>query len=113
MATDTFSWCVRIGAEEEVTVATLQAQFGDNYKQVAGVGINQDAESWNLSCNGKIADMATVRAFLKSHVTSSFWWVNPWGEKKLYRVKNDSIKPSFQNGIIADIAFTFEQSFAP
>lgn len=111
MATDTFGWCVRIGATETVTTATLQAQFGDGYKQIAGVGINQTMESWDLSCNGKVTDMAAVRAFLKSHVTTSFWWQNPWGETKLYRVKYDSIKPSFQNGQIADIAFTFEQAF--
>ncbi|KYP85545.1 tail protein, partial [bacteria symbiont BFo1 of Frankliniella occidentalis] len=39
--------------------------------------------------------------------------VNPWGEKKLYRVKADSIRPNFINGNFVEIAFTFEQSFAP
>jgi len=57
--------------------------------------------------------MASVRAFLKTHVTTSFWWTNPWGEKKLYRVKADSINPKFINGGFAEISFTFEQSFAP
>jgi len=112
MATDTFSWCVRTGATEEITVATLQAQFGDGYKQVAGAGINDQRESWPVTCSGSKAEMATVRAFLKAHVTASCWWVNPWGEKKLYRVKSDSIRPAFINGNFVEISFTFEQSFA-
>lgn len=113
MAIDTFTWCVRIGASEELNVATLQAQFGDGYKQVASAGINTSLESWALTCSGTLTEMAEVRAFLKSHVISSFWWTNPWGEKKLYRVISDSISPSFVNGNFVDIAFTFEQAFAP
>lgn len=57
MATDTFTWCVRIDAEEVLTVATISAQFGDGYKQVSGVGINQEAESWTLACNGSLDAM--------------------------------------------------------
>lgn len=113
MAIDTFTWCTRIGASEELNVATLQAQFGDGYKQVASAGINAAIESWTLTCSGTLSQMAQVRAFLKAHVITSFWWANPWGEKKLYRVKADSISPSFVNGNFVDIAFTFEQAFAP
>ncbi|MBS6058306.1 MAG: phage tail protein [Mixta calida] len=113
MAIDTFNWCVRVGASEELNVATLQAQFGDGYKQVASAGINTAMESWPVTCSGTKSEMATLRAFLKSHVISSFWWTNPWGEKKLYRVKSDSIRPNFVNGNFVEISFTFEQAFAP
>lgn len=113
MAIDTFTFCVRIGAEETINVSTLQAQFGDGYKQIAGNGINPSAESWALSCSGSVNNLADVRAFLKSHVTRSFWWKNAWGETKLYRVKSDSIAPNFVNGQFVEIAFTFEQAFAP
>lgn len=113
MATDIFNWCARVEASEQITVSTIQAQFGDGYKQIAGRGVNEQAESWSLTCNGQKAVMAEVRAFLRSHVTASFWWINPWGEKKLYRVKSDSINPKFVNGNFAEIAFTFEQAFAP
>ncbi|WP_293648987.1 phage tail protein [uncultured Pantoea sp.] len=113
MAIDTFTWCVRTGAAEEVDVTTMQAQFGDGYKQVAAAGINSVRESWPVTCSGSKAEMATVRAFLKAHVASSCWWVNPWGERKLYRIKADSIRPSFINGNFVEIAFTFEQAFAP
>lgn len=113
MATDTFSWATRIQASEQLTVSAVQAQFGDGYKQMAGKGINDAAESWSLSCNGEVTVMASVRAFLKNHVVASFWWTNPWGEKKLYRVKADSINPKFINGGLVEITFTFEQAFAP
>lgn len=111
---DTFDkWHARIEATEDITIATVQAQFGDGYKQIASNGLNAALESWSLTCNGRREDMFELRAFLKSHVISSFWWVNPWGEKKLYRVKSDSIAPKFVNGELAEISFTFEQSFAP
>lgn len=113
MATDTFTWATRIQASEQLSVSTIQAQYGDGYKQVAGKGINDAAESWSLSCNGQVDVMASVRAFLKTHVAASFWWTNPWGEKKLYRVKGDSINPKFINGGFVEISFTFEQSFSP
>ena len=113
MAIDTFGWCVRIGTTEEVNVATLQAQFGDGYKQVAGSGINSAMESWPVTCSGFKSEMKEVRDFLKAHVTLSFWWTNPWGETKLYRVKSDSIRPNFVNGNFVEIAATFEWAPAP
>jgi phage-related protein len=113
MAIDTFTWCVRTDASGSTNVATLQAQFGDGYKQVASAGINTAAETWNLTCSGKLAAMKPVREFLLSHVIKSFWWVNPWGEKKLYRVKADSVSPTFPNGGFVEISFVFEQAFAP
>ncbi|MDU4094257.1 MAG: phage tail protein [Pantoea sp.] len=113
MAIDEFDWRVRVGATEELTISTMQAQFGDDYKQVAGTGINGEHESWPVSCSGNKTEMAKVRAFLKAHVTASCWWINPWGERKLYRVKADSIRPAFVNGNFVEIAFTFEQAFAP
>lgn len=113
MATDTFTWCVQVNASEELKVSTLQAQFGDGYKQVGSNGINTAAETWTLSCNGDIVAMKVVRDFLQHHVISSFWWTNPWGDRKLYRVKSDSINPTFVNGKFAAIAFVFEQAFAP
>lgn len=113
MAIDTFTWCVRIDASGTTSVSTVQVQFGDGYKQVAGTGINSEAETWNLACNGKAAKMKEVRDFLLDHVIKSFWWVNPWGEKKLYRVKADSVSPTFPKAGFAEISFVFEQAFAP
>lgn len=111
--TDTFTWRTRKTAQGTESVRTLQAQFGDGYKQVSGTGINDKSETWDLDWTGKRSDAAVLRAFLLSHVTTSFLWTNPWGEKKLYRVKADSFSVSFPSGTKATVAFTFEQAFAP
>lgn len=113
MVTDTFSWKTRKSAQGTESVSTVQAQFGDGYKQIAGNGINTASEIWNLDWTGTREDAAELRDFLRSHVISSFWWINPWGEKNLYRVKFDSIAVSFPTGKKATLSFTFEQAFAP
>ena len=113
MATDTFTWCVRTGANEQISKSVYQAKFGDGYEQVAENGINSDQETWPLTCSGNLEDMRPVRAFLKSHITTSFWWENPWGETKLYRVKYDSVNPNFINGNFVEISFTFVQAYSP
>lgn len=113
MAIDTFTRAVRIDASGTANVSTLSAQFGDGYRQVASAGINSAAETWTLKCNGSLTEMKEVRDFLLSHIIASFWWINPWGEKKLYRVKADSVSPTFPNGGFAEISFVFEQAFAP
>lgn len=111
--TDTFKWRTRKTAQGTETVRTLQSQFGDGYKQIAGMGINDRSETWNLDWIGTRSEVAELRSFLLSHVTKSFWWTNPWGEKKLYRVKADSFSASFLSGTKATASFIFEQSFAP
>ncbi|WP_428945308.1 phage tail protein [Pantoea sp. FN060301] len=113
MATDTFTWGVLVGGAESLNVATLQAQFGDGYKQVASKGLNSAIETWSLSHNGRLPDVTPVRAFLKSHVINSFWWTNPWGEKLLYRVREDSISTKWVTETFVELSFTFEQAFAP
>ncbi|PKH20237.1 phage tail protein [Enterobacterales bacterium CwR94] len=113
MATDTFTWCVRIDANSTENISVLSARFGDGYKQVATNGINASVETWNLSCTGTVEEMKIIRAFLRAHVVSSFWWVNPWGDRQLYRVKPDSIAASFPTGQLSDLSFVFEQAYAP
>lgn len=110
--TDTFTYCVQIGANGTVPVKVNSAQFGDGYKQVSGAGINPIAETWSLTSKGRVSEMQKIRDFLTSHCINSFYWKNPWGEKKLYRVKPDSITPNFVNGQFVEITFTFEQAFS-
>lgn len=110
---DTFSYCVQIGANGTVPVKVNSAQFDDGYKQVSGVGINSVAEAWSLTSKGQLADMQKVRQFLTSHCAASFYWKNPWGETKMYRVKSDSITTNFVTGQYVELTFTFEQAFTP
>ena len=60
MATDTFTWCVRTGANEQISKSVYQAKFGDGYEQVAENGINSDQETWPLTCSGNLEDMRPV-----------------------------------------------------
>lgn len=113
MTTDAFTWPVRITSSEDLNVSTNEAQFGEGYKQISSKGINTSVETWSLTCNGITANMIPIRVFLRDHVITSFWWVNPWGEEKLYRVKRDSINSKFINGGFVEISFAFEQAFAP
>ncbi len=113
MATDTFTWRTQATPSSTETVSVYSAKFGDGYAQIAESGINPVAESWTLTYAGRKADVAAVRNFLRAHVVNSFWWENPWGETLLYRVKSDSIAPTFQARDVVSLAFTFEQAFAP
>lgn len=111
--TDTFIWATQVSPTATDTINLYTAQFGDGYEQVAVNGINSVKEEWDLTWTGKKKDVADIRAFLHTHAHQSFWWSNPWGEKKLYRVKPDSIKPTFISGKVVSVAFTFKQAFAP
>lgn len=111
--TDTFTWATQVSPTATDTINLYTAQFGDGYEQVAVNGINNVAEEWELTWTGKKKDVAAIRRFLHSHAHQSFWWSNPWGEKKLYRVKPDSIKPTFISGKIVSLGFSFKQAFAP
>ncbi|WP_031524701.1 phage tail protein [Siccibacter colletis] len=113
MAIDTFTWGVLVGGSESINVATLQSQFGDGYKQVSSAGINTAAATWTLSRRGNVSDIAEVRTFLASHVTVSFWWTDPWGDKKLFRVRADSVATKWITESFVELSFTFEQAFAP
>ena len=40
MATDTFEYCVSVGAPGKIPVTVNSAQFGDGYSQVSEMGLN-------------------------------------------------------------------------
>ena len=109
---DTFNYCVQIGANGTIPVKVNSAQFDDGYRQVSSVGINPVTETWNLTCKGSKKEMQKIRDFLTDHCVNSFYWENPWGELKTYRVKSDSIMPNFITGQFVELSFTFEQAFS-
>lgn len=109
MAIDTLSWAGPRAAGRCHASGSVRWWL---YKGVSA-GINTAVELWAQSCNGSKADMLALRQFMKAHVLASFRRTNPWGEKHLYQVNPDSINPKFINGNLAEIAFTFEQAFAP
>lgn len=108
----TFSWATQVSPSANEVVNLLTSQFGDGYEQVAVNGINNVAEEWELTWTGKKKDVAAIRAFLHPMLISRFGGRIRGGEK-LYRVKPDSIKPTFISGKVVSLAFTFKQAFAP
>ena len=113
MATDTFTWRTQAQPTGSENMSVIAVQFGDGYKQVASSGLNATAQSWALSLTDTKSNVAPIRSFLQKHVITSFFWVNPWGEKKLYRVKADSISSTFLAAEVITLSFTFEEAFAP
>lgn len=110
--TDVFKWKTMgtpIGTD---SLNVNEASFGDGYTQLSTNGINNASEAWELTYTGQIEQIGDVRNFLRSHVINSFKWKNPYGEEKLYRVENKSIKSDFVGGKVVSISFRFIESYA-
>lgn len=112
MATEEFTWCPRINAEQEVTFRTRSAQFGDGYKQVSGDGINTRSQKWTLEFTGDKEYIAAIKAFLDRHQgTRSFSWRPPLEPLGLYRC--NTYTPTALGAGKHSLSATFEQAFAP
>lgn len=110
---DVFKWKIMGTPTGSDSLNVNEAGFGDGYTQLSTNGINNTSESWDLSYTGQTEEIGAVRNFLKSHIIKSFKWKNPYGEEKLYRVENNSIKSDFVAGKVVSISFKFIQSYAP
>lgn len=112
MATEEFTWCPDNGADGEVTHRTLEAQFGDGYKQVAGDGINARSMVWNLTFGRDQEEIYLIKDFLDRHGgRKPFYWQPPLELKGLYIAKG--MKLSAQGGRLHGVQVTFEQFFRP
>lgn len=112
MATEEFTWCPRINAEQEVTFRTRSAQFGDGYKQVSGDGINTRSQKWTLEFTGDEGYIIAIKAFLDRHQgTKSFAWRPPLESLGLYRC--NTYTPTALGAGKHSLSATFEQAFAP
>lgn len=108
----TFSWATQVSPSANEVVNLLTSQFGDGYEQVAVNGINNVAEEWELTWTGRKRTLRLSGRFSTPMLISRFGGRIRGGEK-LYRVKPDSIKPTFISGKVVSLAFTFKQAFAP
>jgi phage-related protein len=107
---DTFKWPTQVSPTATDTINLYTAQFSDGYQQVAVNGINNIAEQWDLTWTGKKKDVAAIRTFLHSHPSSILLVVESVGGEKLYRVKPESIKPTFVSGKVVTLGFSFKRS---
>ncbi|AKF98714.1 TPA: phage tail protein [Pseudomonas aeruginosa] len=112
MAVETFTWCVHSQSSGTTDYATLNRKFGDGYEQVAENGLNNVAQSWNISISGTGAKIKEIRNFLDRHAgAKSFLWTPPLGELGFYRGTAPSI--SGGGGDYYTLTATFTQAYHP
>lgn len=112
MATETFAWVPRVGAQGTTEFRVLSAQFGDGYRQDAADGIHNASQSYPVSFVGKSDYIAPIKAFFDAHAGhKSFYWTPPMGVQGLYKAASYSLA---SNGAdIFTLTVTFEQAFHP
>ncbi|ETK39505.1 MAG: phage tail protein [Pseudomonadales bacterium RIFCSPLOWO2_12_60_38] len=112
---ETFSYCVQLGGDGEISQRTWENDFGDGYTQAGGIGINTKSQTWNLSHTGALADgqeLPLVWAFLDRHEGyKSFLWTPPGGVQGRYRC--NGYKPRPLGAGLFTLTFTFKQVYTP
>ena len=109
---DTFDWPVRLGSSGQIEQRVQTNEFGDGYVQVIGVGLNNQAEAWDVSVTGVLAKIQPVRAFLDLHRGSrSFHWTPPGGNAARFRATSYRLLPHGKG--IYTLSWTFQQVFYP
>lgn len=112
MAVETFSWCPKVAAQADTSFRTRKAQFGDNYAQVAGDGINPVTAQWSVSFTGDEAYVLAIKAFLKRHAGwKSFIWKPPLDPVGLWR--SESLQIATHGNDKYTLSTTFIQAYHP
>lgn len=112
MATETFSWSPRVGAQNDTSLRTRKAQFGDNYAQVSGDGLNPVTPQWSVSFTGDEAYVLAIKAFLTRHAGwKSFIWKPPLEPAGLWR--SESLQISTHGADLYTLSTTFIQAYHP
>ncbi len=112
MMAEVFTWRPDFGPQGETQFRTLEAQFGDGYRQSAGDGINNSAQSWPLTFRGQGVRIAAIKLFLDNHKGYlPFEWTPPMGSAGLYEAKSYTVVPVGVD--YYTLTATFTQRFAP
>ncbi|TEA79840.1 phage tail protein [Allopusillimonas ginsengisoli] len=83
-----FTWCPLVDPQGQIKFRSLDAQFGDGFKQSVGDGINTRVQAWPLSFKGKASYIAPIKQFLDDHEGFiPFQWTPPLGTPMLFEVK--------------------------
>lgn len=107
---EVFAWSPRVNASGKVAQATLSAQFGDGYRQVAEDGINTESQTWPLTFKGRESLIRPIVAFLRRHKGARpFQWTPPLGEPGLYIA--NGYEPTAIGGGLYSVSVTFEQFY--
>lgn len=112
MAIETFTWSPDDEATGDSELKTRKSQFGDNYAQVVGDGLNAETDTWTLSFGGTNEEVKPIVDFIRMHKGyRSFLWTPPGGDLGLYRCER--IGQQRRPGGIAVINLTFERAYHP
>ncbi len=108
---ETFTWCPRINAQADTTFRVKKAQFGDGYAQVAGDGLNNRSDSWQLEFVGEEAMIEQIVAFFDRHAGhKAFIWKPPLRPKGLFRC--EQYKPVALGGGNYSLTTSFIEAFS-
>lgn len=111
MSNRVFTWRAINDTTATVKVRSLNVQFGDGYRQIAGDGINSVSEEWPITIIGELEPMKAARDFLREHAGSSFLWTTPMGER--IRVTSNDYQLQPVGGRLYTLSATFQQFFKP
>lgn len=110
--TDTFTWEVTSEASGGGEFVTSDAKFGDGYRQIAPLGINNDVQKWSVTFIGFDYEVEPVLAFIRDKAgAESFFWTPPLGVEGYYVCK--SYKPVNAGGKVFRLHMELEQVFFP
>lgn len=108
---ETFTWKVERQVTPKIDYRTVEAQFGDGYKQTSADGINNKDEEYSIKVHGKKADMKAVMDFFDRHGGhKSFFWTPPLGNLSLFTCKDPV--PEEVSANLYTVTGTFVKSFS-
>lgn len=112
MALRSFIWFLDAGASETTTLKTIETVFGDNYKQVSKVGINNKSLDGQYSVTGKLPIVNAAYKFLLDHEGIDSFLLTISGETKTYKTKG-TITKTHVSYDVWKLTFSLEQTFLP
>lgn len=111
--TDTFTWVPDDNPNGDFTHRVLRVKFGDGYEQTVPDGLNTLQQNWPLKFDRSAADITPIKAFLKAHPGTSFFWTPPdlGAVQGLYKCFSFNSVPRSGNQEV--LSCQFEQAYAP
>ena len=107
----TFKWRIERAISPTLEFRVITSQFGDGYAQTSSDGINNLAESWDITLPASLRDARDIRNFFLEHKgVKSFLWTPPLGDLGLYTCANPSYVP--QSTQLYVITGTFVRSYS-
>ena len=110
----TFRWQPSLEAQGQTRYAVRSVRFGDGYSQAVPQGLNNVAQTWQLSFRGTAVEIGAIQAFLNSTAGSEpFEWVPPLRASGRFRVDaRHGVNVRAHGADLYTLEVTFEEVFA-